>query len=392
MVAAVILGFTACKKGGGNETSTSIKVKDETQLNQEVAAAGKTIEIGFEAAMQWSAAVEGEAAWMTVSPTSGEAGEFSLAIVVSANDTEAERSGAVSVVCGDDKVTVNVRQLAEEGTEPEPTDRILVKKVTLDGMEVSFEYDSANRIVKMLMYNQEAGVNDTYTVSYGDGTVTSVYESTWGALLPGGSEVSGRSITELVATLNADGMVESYEGSKILYRDTDGSGDIESSITVSGEMTYSNGRLIKFTAIEGSENESLPYGYKYQYDFQWTGDNMSKVSYAYCMGQNDGEWIEETYAEIGTSTVANNANLSVDLNNVFAYDDVLSTIGAMHPFAVMGLCGERSANMISTCKDYSEEGLMYEVSYIYDVDENGLVVSGSLYDDVMNEMIFTVEY
>ena len=392
MVAAAILGFTACDDGGGEIIFGSITIKDKAQLDQEVGAAGDIVNVDFESEMQWSASVTEGAEWMSlVSPSSGEAGEFSLEIEVRANDTASAREGSVSIVCGDDRVAIKIRQFSEDGGsdddvnspgEAAPISK-MVRRIDYYGVRVGFNYDSEGRIVRMDIIDNEYDEHIDYDLTYGDGTITLSFETEWEGSTPSypgteGTVIGGRNVVEYVATLNSDGMVASYEGSSILYIDSDGSGDIYDSSFGKGEMEYANGRLVKITVTDDNGNEQRVY------DFQWRGDDISKVSYTL---RGEGLLPVDLYSEITAGELLNDPEMSVDINYLFADDEVLGSVFDECPFVIMGLCGERSAHLISSIRTYDDGAFMYESPYTYDVDGLGRVIGGSVSGDE-----FYIEY
>lgn len=387
MVAAAILGFTACDNGGGEIIFGSITIKDKAQLDQEVGAAGDIVNVDFESEMQWSASVTEGAGWMSlVSPSSGEAGEFSLEIEVRANDTASAREGSVSIVCGDDRVAIKIRQFSEDGdsgddvnTPGEASPFRMVSWIDYNGTKVGFDYGNEG-IKRMVVINDEYDEYIDYDLTYGDGTITLSFETEWEGSTPSypgteGTVIGGRNVVEYVATLNSDGMVASYEGSSILYIDSDGSGDIYDSSFAKGEMEYANGRLVKITVTDDDGNESV-------YDFQWGGKNISKVSYTL---RGEGLSPVDLYSEITAGELLNDPKMSVDINYLLADDEVLSSVFGECPFVIMGLCGERSAHLMSSIRTYDSDGtFMYESLYKYEVDGRDFVVGGSVSGNEFN--------
>ena len=388
MVAAAILGFTACDNGGGEIIFGSITIKDKAQLDQEVGAAGDIVNVDFESEMQWSASVTEGAGWMSlVSPSSGEAGEFSLEIEVGANNTASAREGSVSIVCGDDRVAIKIRQFSEDGDSGDdvntPGEALPVRMVSwidYNGTKVGFDYDYEGRIKRMEVINDEYDEHIGYDLTYGDGTITLSFETEWEGSTPSypgteGTVIGGRNVVEYVATLNSDGMVASYEGSSIFYIDSDGSGDIYDSSFAKGEMEYANGRLVKITGTDDNGNESV-------YDFQWGGKNISKVSYTL---RGEGLSPVDLYSEITAGELLNDPKMSVDINYLLADDEVLSSVFGECPFVIMGLCGERSAHLMSSIRTYDSDGtFMYESLYTYEVDGRDFVVGGSVSGNEFN--------
>jgi len=73
---------------------------------------GGTSTVKFTASEAWTASEANTRAddWLSVSPTSGSAGEVTLTITTTANDTYDERSGSITIKCGTSSQTIVVTQ------------------------------------------------------------------------------------------------------------------------------------------------------------------------------------------------------------------------------------------------------------------------------------------
>lgn len=73
-----------------------------------------TVKVSFTSSLDWSASIldaEGNpVSWLTVSPTSGKAGDTAITITAQDNTSEEPRSAKVTVACGSINKTVNVTQ------------------------------------------------------------------------------------------------------------------------------------------------------------------------------------------------------------------------------------------------------------------------------------------
>ena len=73
--------------------------------------AGGTAALTFTATFDWTAAVDGAASgWLSVSPTSGGAGTYTLSLVTTANDSYDERNASVTITSGSVKKIFTVTQ------------------------------------------------------------------------------------------------------------------------------------------------------------------------------------------------------------------------------------------------------------------------------------------
>ena len=87
----------------------------ESQTSWDVNCLGKVIEVNFVTNKDWNIEVDDKASsWISASPSKGTAGEYTLEISVSANDTEEERYGFVTIVSGDMRKDINIFQGRQE--------------------------------------------------------------------------------------------------------------------------------------------------------------------------------------------------------------------------------------------------------------------------------------
>lgn len=111
---AVLAGlFSACGEKTG--VDGNLKLSAETV---DLTPEGATAVVSLFAPQKWSASTSDS--WLSVSPDQGEAGTFSLTIAAGKNDSDADRSGSVTVSAGSlEPVSVKVTQKAA-GAEPKP--------------------------------------------------------------------------------------------------------------------------------------------------------------------------------------------------------------------------------------------------------------------------------
>lgn len=93
------------------ETSFSITIEGE-DTRPVVPQTGGTISIPFTATGNWTASLMNDRAdsWITLTPSSGSAGDVLLSITTTANDTYDERNATVVLRCGDDSENIVVTQ------------------------------------------------------------------------------------------------------------------------------------------------------------------------------------------------------------------------------------------------------------------------------------------
>ena len=89
-----------------------ITLAEGTDKHPLLDASGGTVTLHFTSTADWKATVGNVRAssWITVSPTSGKAGEASATISVAANDGTDERTASVFLDCGDSRETIVVTQ------------------------------------------------------------------------------------------------------------------------------------------------------------------------------------------------------------------------------------------------------------------------------------------
>lgn len=113
--AAVLAG---CDQPAGEETGSDITVTGGTTI--EATADQTTATLSFSAEAAWTAAIESGAEWLLeVTPASGEAGDQTLTLNFTANETEAVRTATVRLASGEDAVTVTLTQqgVSSEGDD-----------------------------------------------------------------------------------------------------------------------------------------------------------------------------------------------------------------------------------------------------------------------------------
>lgn len=111
-------------------TDNSAPLKDEetildipsAQLSWNLTHEAKDIEIEFTCNKEWSVAVD-EPSWISVSQNQGTAGKHTLGITVSANESEVQRVGTLTISSGKLSHNIIIRQKEKtfqiEGSEPE---------------------------------------------------------------------------------------------------------------------------------------------------------------------------------------------------------------------------------------------------------------------------------
>lgn len=130
----VSVAMISCDKNDDGEP-TAITVPNQTELEQTVYADQTTGKSGvtFTTAGAWTSTISETSPtrsnkttspeWISIDPASGDkAGSYTISISLSKNLTGAKRSATITIVCGGERITINITQEAttEEGKEPEP--------------------------------------------------------------------------------------------------------------------------------------------------------------------------------------------------------------------------------------------------------------------------------
>lgn len=91
----------------------------ESQTSWDISCLEKVIEVNFITNKDWNIEIDDKASsWISVSPSKGTAGEYTLEISVSENNTENQRYGILTVVCGDERRDIYINQ-KEKTFQPE---------------------------------------------------------------------------------------------------------------------------------------------------------------------------------------------------------------------------------------------------------------------------------
>ena len=116
-----LLIFSSCDKlidlleGGDDEEENAIIELPYSPTSWEVSYKGQTVSVEFTASEDWRIVIdEYTSSWISVSPTEGSAGDYTLDISVSANETSEQRNGFVTIYSGDERVDIYVTQYGFE--------------------------------------------------------------------------------------------------------------------------------------------------------------------------------------------------------------------------------------------------------------------------------------
>ena len=121
LLAFVLMGWMQSCMSSESHTpsgSANITFEPDTDTQPVLATEGGSTSLTFTATEAWTASVSetGTRAidWLSVSPTSGEAGTATLVITALANDTYDERNAAVTVACGIERKVITITQKQQD--------------------------------------------------------------------------------------------------------------------------------------------------------------------------------------------------------------------------------------------------------------------------------------
>ena len=135
---AFCLIMSSCKNGDDPVPTPTFSITiEEENTHPTISQEGGTITIPFTATGNWTASLMNDRAdgWITLTPSSGDAGDVLLSITTTANDTYDERNATIVLKCGNDTENIVITQKQK--------DAILVSsskyEVEADGGDISVE-------------------------------------------------------------------------------------------------------------------------------------------------------------------------------------------------------------------------------------------------------------
>ena len=311
------------------EEKEPVPVTIDSQPSQ-IAAEGGSTSFTVTAPGSWTAAVQPAsdgtaAAWLTIDPASGEAGEHTVTLTAEANTAEEERTATVIVTSGSSSATVSVSQAGataqdepEEPEEPDTPDHTgLVKSVEYSCSEgeysgaylFNFEYDDLNRVsivqVTTMESGDEAGYSNKFTYNE-DGTAIlerDLYEE------------EGLEILNIV--FDSEGKAtEMFSAETSTYPDK-----------TSYDMSYNDqGQLIaiKDNIYQSSEMSEI---------FEWSnGDNIKLI------------WSDDDVINVPFSAYDNNPKTNIDINWLSSIKGVQYIHQPHQILGAVGMLGKRDAH------------------------------------------------
>ena len=108
----LFVALAACDRIKEPETGDGIVIPQSENTSPVINAGGGTATVSFTAGQAWTASVTNNRVndWLSVSPTSGNAGKNAITITVSPSDSYDERNGTITIKCGKDSKSITVTQ------------------------------------------------------------------------------------------------------------------------------------------------------------------------------------------------------------------------------------------------------------------------------------------
>ena len=110
---AFCLIMSSCKNGDDPVPTPTFSITiEEENTHPTISQEGGTITIPFTATGNWTASLMNDRAdgWITLTPSSGDAGDVLLSITTTANDTYDERNATIVLKCGNDTENIVISQ------------------------------------------------------------------------------------------------------------------------------------------------------------------------------------------------------------------------------------------------------------------------------------------
>lgn len=313
------------------EEKEPVPVTIDSQPSQ-IAAEGGSTSFTITAPGTWTAAVQPAsdgtaAAWLTIDPASGEAGEHTVTLTAEANTAEEERTATVIVTSGSSSATVSVSQAGataqdepEEPEEPDTPDHTgLVKSVEFSHSEgesswaylFNFEYDDLNRVsIVQVVWGMEGGeYYDDYSNKF-------TYNEDGTAILERDLyEEEGLEILNIV--FDTEGKAtEMFSAETSTYPDK-----------TSYDMSYNDqGQLIaiKDNIYQSSEMSNI---------FEWSnGDNVKLI------------WSDDDVTNVPFSAYDNNLKTNIDINWLSSIKSIVYILQPHQILGAVGMLGKRDAH------------------------------------------------
>ena len=341
------------------EEKEPVPVTIDSQPSQ-IAAEGGSTSFTVTAPGTWTAAVQPAsdgtaAAWLTIDPASGEAGEHTVTLTAEANTAEEERAATVIVTSGSSSATVSVSQAGataqdepEEPEEPDTPDHTgLVKTVTLsvssEGDYIyEFSYDDQNRITEIIRgFSEDRSEDIPIHFTYGENFVSALMDSEFGSEFDAVFDGQNR-VSKLTFKESDDFYSISYDASgyitNIEYNDID---DASNNYTYT--FAWSDGNIIKI-----EETDTLFFYYAKEYE------NNTNIDINWLLTCGHGYFMDQGIEWLGTAGLLGKRSSSYALP-CYMYNYLPTSEYCDEPVTDEEIGEERTVEVsVSNIRDYTE--------------------------------------
>ena len=341
------------------EEKEPVPVTIDSQPSQ-IAAEGGSTSFTVTAPGTWTAAVQPAsdgtaAAWLTIDPASGEAGEHTVTLTAEANTAEEERAATVIVTSGSSSATVSVSQAGataqdepEEPEEPDTPDHTgLVKTVTLsvssEGDYIyEFSYDDQNRITEIIRgFSEDRSEDIPIHFTYGENFVSALMDSEFGSEFDAVFDGQNR-VSKLTFKESDDFYSISYDASgyitNIEYNDID---DASNNCTYT--FAWSDGNIIKI-----EETDTLFFYYAKEYE------NNTNIDINWLLTCGHGYFMDQGIEWLGTAGLLGKRSSSYALP-CYMYNYLPTSEYCDEPVTDEEIGEERTVEVsVSNIRDYTE--------------------------------------
>ena len=341
------------------EEKEPVPITIDSQPSQ-IAAEGGSTSFTVTAPGTWTAAVQPAsdgtaAAWLTIDPASGEAGEHTVTLTAEANTAEEERAATVIVTSGSSSATVSVSQAGataqdepEEPEEPDTPDHTgLVKTVTLsvssEGDYIyEFSYDDQNRITEIIRgFSEDRSEDIPIHFTYGENFVSALMDSEFGSEFDAVFDGQNR-VSKLTFKESDDFYSISYDASgyitNIEYNDID---DASNNCTYT--FAWSDGNIIKI-----EETDTLFFYYAKEYE------NNTNIDINWLLTCGHGYFMDQGIEWLGTAGLLGKRSSSYALP-CYMYNYLPTSEYCDEPVTDEEIGEERTVEVsVSNIRDYTE--------------------------------------
>lgn len=253
-----------------------IRVPDHGQLTQNMTAGAATGSITFTTDGAWSSTLRQTRAeapdWLTIAPDHGDrAGEYTVILTLQANDTDTDRAAKITIVCGDERIEIDVTQQASESQNPvpmpDPTPKNRVVRIDWADNHGSADvsgsalltYDTAGRLTSYgspeisrtdFVYDNDKLTGTSTTHDLEDGTAETQqlgFDASWCMTLS--REQTAAYTMTTTCTYDAEGHI-AQEVSRMTPADPDAPGAQNYTATWTSTYTWADGNLIRIDEME----------------------------------------------------------------------------------------------------------------------------------------------